>query len=107
MNKQALTAIEIEALVRSTLAAHDERREPVSPDDGDYPSKPETRPRAALRWLIDSLAVAGAGMAGVHVGVWPDPPDVSGNQTSGKDEIPPRLRGVATARHDADAWPFD
>jgi hypothetical protein len=107
MNKQALTAIEIEALVRSTLAAHDKRREPVSLDDRDYPSKPETRGRAALRWLIDSLALGGAGMAGVYVGVWPDPADVSGSQTSGKDQISPRQRGVAAARHDADAWPFD
>jgi hypothetical protein len=108
MNNEALTAIEIEALVLSTLTAPpDERREPVSLDGGDYPSKPETRRRAALRWLIDSLALAGAGMAGLYVGVWLDPSNVSGNQTSREDETSPRQRGVATARRDADGWPFD
>ena len=106
MKKQALTAIEIEALAPSTLIAPDERREPVSLDGGDYPSKPETRGRAALRWFIDTLALAGAGMAGVYVGVWLDEPNVSGDQTSGKDETSPRQRGVAAARHDADGWPF-
>ncbi len=74
MKKQALTAIEIDALAPSTLSAPDERCEPVSLDGGDYPSKPETRGRAALRWFIDTLAFAGAGMAGVYVGVWLDPP---------------------------------
>jgi hypothetical protein len=54
MKKQALTAIEIETFTLSPSAALDERRRPVSEDDGDYPSKPETRRRAALRWLIDS-----------------------------------------------------
>ncbi len=81
MNKRALTTIEIEAFALSSSTAPDERRQPVSHDGGDYPSKPETRPRAALRWLIDTLAFAGAGMAGVYVGVWLDPSDVSGNQT--------------------------
>ena len=69
MNKRALTTIEIEAFALSSSTAPDERRQPVSHDGGDYPSKPETRPRAALRWLIDTLAFAGAGMAGVYVGV--------------------------------------
>jgi hypothetical protein len=82
MNKRALTTIEIEALAPSTLTAPDERREPVSLDGEDFPSKPETRRRAALRWFIDTLARAGAGMAGVYVGVWLDPPNVSGDQTS-------------------------
>ena len=85
MNKRALTTIEIEAFALSSSTAPDERRQPVSHDGGDYPSKPETRPRAALRWLIDTLALAGAGMAGVYVGVWLDPSNVSGNQTSRKD----------------------
>ena len=85
MNKQALKAIEIEALSRSTLTAPDERREPVSLDRGDDPSKPETRGRAALRWFIGALAFAGAGMAGVYIGVWLDPPNVSGDQTGRKD----------------------
>ena len=85
MNKRALTTIEIEAFALSSSTAPDERRQPVSHDGGDYPSKPETRPRAALRWLIDTLAFAGAGMAGVYVGVWLDPSDVSGNQASRKD----------------------
>ena len=64
MNKRALTAIEIEALALSTLISPDERREPVSLDGGDYLSKPETRRSAALRWFIDTLALAGAAMAG-------------------------------------------
>ena len=106
MNKQALTAIEIESLAPSTLIAPDEWREPVTLDGGDYPSKPETRGRAALRWLIDTLAFAGAGMAGVYVGVWLDEPNVSGNLTDRKDETSPRDRGVAAAHHDADGWPF-
>jgi hypothetical protein len=105
MNKRALTAIEIEALAPSTLTAPDERREPVSLDGGDYPS--ETRRRAALRWFVDTLALAGASMAGVYVGAWLDPSNVSGNRTDGKDETSPRQRGVAAARHDADGWPFD
>ena len=107
MNKQALTAIEIDALAPSTLTAPDERREPVSLDGGDYLSKPETRRSAALRWFIDTLAFAGAAMAGVYVGDWLDEPNVSGNQTDGKDETSPGQRGVAAARHDADGWPFD
>ena len=59
MNKQALTAIEIEAFALSSSTAPDERQQPVSHDAGDYPSNPETRPRAALRWVIDTLALAG------------------------------------------------
>jgi hypothetical protein len=66
MKTQALTVIEIETFTLSTSIAPDERRKPVSHDGGGYPSKPETRPRKALRWLIDSLALAGAGMAGVY-----------------------------------------
>ena len=85
MNKQALTAIEIEALVLSSSTAPGERQQPVSHDAEDYPSEPETRPRSALRWVIDTLALAGAGMAGVYVGVWVDPSNVSGDQTSRKD----------------------
>ena len=101
MKKQALTAIEIDA-----LTAPDERREPVSLGGGGYPSKPETRRRAALRGFIDTLAFAGAAMAGVNVSVWLDEPNVSGDQTSRKDETSPRQRGVAATRHDADGWPF-
>jgi hypothetical protein len=66
--------IEIEGLAPSTLSAPDERCEPVSLDGGDYPSKPETRGRAALRWFIDSFALASCSMAGVYIGVWLDPP---------------------------------
>jgi hypothetical protein len=106
MNKQALTAIEIESLAPSTLTAPDERREPVSLDGGDYPSKPETRGRAALRGFIDSFALASCSMAGVYIGVWLDEPNVSGDQISGKDETSPGPRGVAAARHDPDGWPF-
>ena len=101
MKKRSLTAIEIDA-----LTAPDERREPVSLGGGGYPSKPETRRRAALRGFIDTLAFAGAAMAGVYVGDWLDEPNVSGNQTDGKDETSPGQRGVAAARHDADGWPF-
>jgi hypothetical protein len=86
MKKQTLTAIEIEALAPTTLTAPDERGAPVSLDGGDYPSKPETRRRATLRWFIDTLALAGCGMAGVYVGVWLDEPNVPADQISGKDE---------------------
>jgi hypothetical protein len=103
MKKQVPTVIEIEVLAPSTLSAP-ERREPVSLDRGDYPSKPETRGGAALRWLIDSFALASCGMAGVYVGVWLDEPNVPGDQTNGIDEISPRQRGVATARHDPDGF---
>jgi hypothetical protein len=85
MNKRGLATIEIEAFALSRSTAHDEQRQPVSHDRGDCPSKPETRRRAALRWLIDSLAIASAGMAGVYVGVLLDPSDVSDDQTSRKD----------------------
>ena len=104
MNKRALTVIEIEALAPSTLVSPDERREPVSLDGGDYLSKTETRGSAALCWFID-LALAGAAMAGVYVGDWLDPSNVSGKRTDGKDETSPGQRGAAT-RHDADGWPF-
>jgi hypothetical protein len=83
-----------------------EFREPVSLDGGDYLSKPETRRSAALRSFIDTLAFAGAAMAGVYVGTWLDEPNVAGNQTDGKDETSPGQRGVAAARRDADGWPF-
>jgi hypothetical protein len=106
MNKQALTVIEKDALASSNLTAPDERREPVSLDGGDYPSKPETRRGAALHRLINSFALASCSMAGVCVGIWLDEPNVSGDQTGGKDETLSQQRGVATARHDADGWPF-
>ena len=106
MKKQTLTAIDIDALAPSTLTASDERREPVSPDGGDYPSKPETRRQAALRGLIHSFALASCSMAGVYVGDWLDPSNVSGDQTGAKDETLPQQHGVAAARHDADGWPF-
>jgi hypothetical protein len=79
MKKQALTAIEIDA-----LTAPDERREPVSLGGGGYPSKPETRRRAALRGFIDTLVFAGAAMAGVNVSVWLDEPNVSAARPAGK-----------------------
>jgi hypothetical protein len=106
MKKQALTAIEIDAFAPPTLTAPDERREPVSLDGGDYPSKPKSRGRAALRSFIDAFALASCSMAGVYIGVWLDEPNVSGDQTSRKDETSPRQRGVATAHHDPDGWPF-
>jgi hypothetical protein len=98
--------IEIEALAPSTFISPDERREPVSLDGGDYLSRPETRRSAALRSFVDTLAFAGAAMAGVYLGDCLDPSNVSGNQTDGKDETSPGQRGVAAARHDADGWPF-
>ena len=107
MDKRVLRVIEIEAHAPSTLISPDERREPVSLDGGDYLSKPETRRSAALRWFIDTLALAGAAMAGVYLGDWLDPSNVCGNQTDGKDETSPGPRGVAAARHNADGWPFD
>jgi hypothetical protein len=106
MKKRSLTAIEIDALAPSTSTAPDERREPVSLDGGDYPSKPETRRGAALHRLINSFALASCSMAGVCVGIWLDEPNVSGDQTSRKDETSPRQRGVATAHQDPDGWPF-
>jgi hypothetical protein len=106
MKKQVPTVIEIEALAPSTLTAPDARHEPISLDGGDYSSKPETRGRAALRWFIDSFALASCGMAGVYVSVWLDEPIVPGDQISGIDETSPRQRGVAATRHDADGWPF-
>jgi len=46
--------------------------------DGEaYRTKPQTVRRTALDWFIDTLAFAGAGMAGVY---WIDPSQVSGNQ---------------------------
>ena len=72
MKKQALTAIEIEALALSNSAATDERRQPVSDDSGAYPQEPETHRRSALHRLIDSFALASCSMAGVYVGVWLD-----------------------------------
>jgi hypothetical protein len=76
MNKQALKTIEIETIALSTSAALDELRS-VSEDSEAHPSKPETRRHAALRWFIDTLALAGAGMAGIYVGVWLDSPNSS------------------------------
>ena len=106
MNKQVLRVIEIEALSPSTSISPDERRGPVSLDGGGYLSRPETRRSAALRSFIDTLAFAGAAMAGVYVGDWLDEPNVPGGQISGIDETSSRQRGVAAARHDADGWPF-
>ena len=85
MNKRALTTIESETFAPSSSTAPDWRRQPVSHDGGDSTSTPETRPRAALRRLIDSLALAGGGMAGVYAGVWLDPLNLSDDQTSRKD----------------------
>ena len=107
MKKHDLTAIEIDALAPSNLTVPGERREPVSLDGGDYTPKPQTRQRAALNRLINSFALASCSMAGVYVGVWLDEPNVSGDQTSRKDETSPRQRGVGTAHHDPDGWPFD
>ena len=75
MKKQALTAIEIEALVQSTMTAPVERCEPDSLDSEGYPSKRETRRRAALHRLIESFALAACSMAGIYGGAWLDPPD--------------------------------
>jgi hypothetical protein len=106
MNKQAPIVTEIEVLAPSTLSAPDERREPVSLDGGDYPSKPETRMGAALRVFIDSFALASCGMAGVYVGLWLDESNVPDDQIIGKDESLPRQPGITAGRSDADGWPF-
>jgi hypothetical protein len=84
MNKRALMVIEIEALAPSTLISPDERREPGALDSGDYLSTPETRQSAALRWFIDTLALAGTAMAGVYVGDWLDPPTTPATRPPGK-----------------------
>ena len=79
-------AVVIDAvLAPSTLIAPAERREPVSLDGGDYPSKPQTRRGTALRWFIDTLALAGAGMGGVYVDAWLDEPNVPSNRPARKD----------------------
>jgi hypothetical protein len=56
MNKRALTTIEIEAFALSSSTAPDERRQPVSHDGGDYPSKP------------GDPAARGAALADRHLG---------------------------------------
>jgi hypothetical protein len=80
MNKQALKAIEIETFALPTSAALDELRRPVSHDEQERLPKPETGRSTALRWFIDTLALAGAGMAGVYVGVWLNPPNSNPNR---------------------------
>jgi hypothetical protein len=57
----------------------------------EHLAKPEIWQSAALCWLIDSLALAGAGMAGVHVSDLLDPSNVSGNQTRRKDRPDQRV----------------
>jgi hypothetical protein len=94
MKKQTLMAIEIEALALSTSTAPEERRQPVSLDGEEYPSKPETRKRAALHRLIDSFALAACSMVGVYGGVWLDPPDDAALPTR------PRTVDRETGRHD-------
>lgn len=71
MKKQGLTTIGVETSAPS--AARDEPPRPDSEDSEAYAAKPEGRGRAALRWFIDTLALAGCGMAGVYVGVWLEP----------------------------------
>ena len=80
--KQAVVIDEV--LAPSTLISPDERREPVSLDGGDYLSTPETRWSATLRWFIDTLALAGAAMAGVYAGDWLDEQDVPSDRPAGK-----------------------
>ena len=87
MKKQALTTIGINTFAPS--GARDEPPRPVSEDSEAYASKPEGRGRATLRWFIDTLALAGCGMAGVYVGVWLEPPPA--------DEESPRF--------ERDSWP--
>jgi len=53
----------METLARSASAALDQLRRPVSWDGGTYP---KTRGRSALRWFIDTLALAAGGMARVY-----------------------------------------
>ena len=52
--------------------------------DGDaYPTKSKTFRHTALRWFIDTLAFAGAGMAGVY---WIDPSQGYSNQDDLDDQ---------------------
>ena len=106
MKKQALTAIEIDALDPPTLNAPHKPSELVLLSGGAYPSTPETRGRAALRWFIDSFALASCSMAGVYIGVWLDESNVLDVQPHGKDETSHRERSVETGGHNADGWPF-
>ena len=100
MKKQALTVIEIETFALSTSAVLDELRRPVSEDAGAYSSAPETRRRSALRWLIDSWALAGAGMAGVYVCDLLDPSHVPGNQEK-QNHDEPRPKNIDASRRTA------
>jgi hypothetical protein len=105
MKKQALTVIKIEALARSNLTAP----EPVSLDGEDYPSKPETRGRAALRWFIDSFALAACSMACVYVGVWLDPPTSPATRSQEdrpEDDLSDSFAAERTsAKEQVPAWP--
>jgi hypothetical protein len=76
--KQALTMTEIETLAPATSAEFNERQ-PLFQASGAGLSRPKTRQGMTLRWFIDGLAFAGGAMAGVHVGVWLDPPNFDPN----------------------------
>jgi inosine-uridine nucleoside N-ribohydrolase len=102
MKKQALTAIEIDA-----LTAPDERREQ---------SRLVAEATLRSRRLDDAPRYAGLSTPWLSPAPpWPgsmsasglDEPNVSGDQTSRKDETSPRQRDVATTHHDPDGWPFD
>jgi hypothetical protein len=79
MNKKALKTTGIEAFALSSSTARDKRRQRVSHDEQEHLPQPETGRSAARRWPIDTLALAGAWMAGVYVGVWLDPPNSNPN----------------------------
>ncbi len=87
MKKQTLTTIGIETFAPSTSDAPDDPPQRVSQNSEAYASKQEAGPRPALRWFVDTLALAGAGMAGVYVGVWLDP-----NVQGAADSPPPEDR---------------
>ena len=74
MKKQALTMTEIETLA-PRISAESHERQPLSQNSGADLSTAKTRQGMTLRRFIDGLALAGGAMAGVHVGVWLDPPN--------------------------------
>jgi hypothetical protein len=80
MDTRAKTALDIEAAASPAPLAALEAN-----DRSERSPTPTAAGRAIVRWLIDSLAIAGAGMAGVYVGVLLDPSDVSSEQTDRKD----------------------
>ena len=83
MSKQALKAIEIEVLSRSTLTrlTSGASQSLLIAETILRSRRPLGAPRCA--GFVGALAFAGAGTAGIYIGVWLDRPNVSGDQTAG------------------------